>query len=130
VSQCALSSSNRSCATYESAYNQEVQRNYQLVQAYRSLSAQYGDAVDGLAALASKFQSLQKELDNMYVDVLAQDAVVQEYERQLATQNHLSKLRTYNKEKTRAQSDSSRTLLSSKKKGWICRMRCTSLVNF
>jgi hypothetical protein len=55
------------------------------VQAYQLLSAQYGDAVDGLAALASKSRSLQKELDNMHTDVLAQDAVVQEYERRLAT---------------------------------------------
>jgi hypothetical protein len=88
--QRTLTSMNGRCTAYQHAYNQEVQRNDQLVQAYRLLVAHHRDAVDELAVMASKHRTLQKELDGMYTEIFAQDAVIREYERQRTTQSQWS----------------------------------------
>jgi hypothetical protein len=88
--QRTLASMNGRCTAYEHAYNQEVQRNDQLVQAYRMLVAHHRDAIDELAVMASKHRTLQKELDGMYTEIFAQDAVIREYERQRTTQSQWS----------------------------------------
>jgi hypothetical protein len=88
--QRTLASLNGRCTAYQHAYNQEVQRNDQLVQAYRLLVAHHRDAIDELAVMASKHRTLQKELDSMYTDIFAQDAVIQEYERQRTIQSQWS----------------------------------------
>jgi hypothetical protein len=81
---------NGQCTAYQHAYNQEVQRNDQLMQAYRLLVAHYRDAVDELTVIASKHRTLQKELDGMYTEIFAQDAVIREYERQRTIQSQWS----------------------------------------
>jgi hypothetical protein len=88
--QRTLASMNGRCTAYQHAYNQEVQRNDQLVQAYRLLVAHHRDAIDELAVMASKHRTLQKELDSMYTDIFARDAVIQEYERQRTIQSQWS----------------------------------------
>jgi hypothetical protein len=88
--QYTLASLNGRCTAYQHAYNQEVQRNDQLVQAYQLLVAHHKDAIDELAVMAGKNRTLQKEADGIYTEILAQDAVIREYERQRTIQSQWS----------------------------------------
>jgi Mg2+ and Co2+ transporter CorA len=84
--RCLLTTWNARCATYEHAYSYEVARNHNIVEAYRLLTDKYERVIDDLAVHASKCRSLQKELDAMHTEALAQDAVIEGYARRLATQ--------------------------------------------
>jgi hypothetical protein len=88
--QRTLASLNGRCTAYQHAYNQEVQRNDQLVQAYQLLVAHHRDAIDELAVTAGKHRTLQKEQDGMCTEIFAQDAVIREYERQRTIQSQWS----------------------------------------
>jgi hypothetical protein len=92
--KCDPSSLAVQCAAYVNAYyqeltqayQQEVQRNAQYVQAYGLLFAQHERLAHDFAALANQHRSLQKELTEMQTEALAHSAVVQGYEQRLASQ--------------------------------------------
>jgi chromosome segregation ATPase len=84
--RCLLKSWNERCSNYEVAYNYEVERNNQMVEAYRLLSRQHQQVAGDLTVYASKYRSLQKEVDIMQTDIFAQDAVIESYAQRLATQ--------------------------------------------
>jgi hypothetical protein len=84
--RCLLTSWNERCANYEYAYKHEVERNDQVIKAYRLLVDQHTRVLDDLAVQASKYRSLQKELEVMQTEVFAQDAVIEGYARRFAAQ--------------------------------------------
>jgi roadblock/LC7 domain-containing protein len=92
--ECPVASLSERCEAYRLAYIQEVQRNSHLVQqnshlvqAYGALSGQHGIVLHELAALASQYCLLEKELFDAQADAVAYEAVVQEYKLALASQS-------------------------------------------
>jgi hypothetical protein len=81
-----LASWNERCIHYEYAYNREVQQSSQIVKAYWLLTYQYERVVDDLAVNASRCLSLQKDIEDMQTEILAHDAVMEDYAQQLAAQ--------------------------------------------
>ena len=67
-----------------------MQRNSQIVQAYRLLSARHGSVVHDLAVLASQYCSLQRELFEAQTDAVAYEAVVRDYTQFLASRDSLA----------------------------------------
>jgi hypothetical protein len=63
-----------------------VARNDNIIKAYQLLAGQHSRVVNDLAAQASKYRLLQKELETTQTDLLAQDAVVEGNAQRLATQ--------------------------------------------
>ena len=95
--ECPVASLSERCKAYRLAYIQEVQRNGHLVQqnshlaqAYGALSGQHGIVLHELAALASQYCLLEKELFDAQTNAVACEAVVQEYKLALASQSALA----------------------------------------
>ncbi|KAF2259117.1 hypothetical protein CC78DRAFT_592918 [Lojkania enalia] len=87
--RCMFTPLQRRCAAYEHAYHDEKQRNVQSFQAYQTVCVQHEKALNDLAEMANKHRSLQKDFDSAQTTILAQQSVVQECERRLATQTSL-----------------------------------------
>jgi chromosome segregation ATPase len=87
--RCKFTSLQRRCTAYEHAYHHEKQRNIQSSQAYQTVCAQYEKALNDLAEIANKYRSLQKDFDSAQTTILAQQSVVQECHRRLASQASL-----------------------------------------
>jgi hypothetical protein len=84
--RCLLASWNERCASYEHAYSVEVERNKQMVKAYQLLIHQHREALDDIGVHASKCWLLQRELEVMQTETLAQDAVIEGQMLRLASQ--------------------------------------------
>jgi hypothetical protein len=84
--RCLLASWNERCASYEHAYSVAVERNKQMVKAYQLLIHQHRKALDDIGVHASKCWSLQRELEVMQTETLAQDAVIEGQMLRLASQ--------------------------------------------
>jgi alpha-ketoglutarate-dependent taurine dioxygenase len=84
--RCLLASWNEHCASYEHAYSLEVERNKQTIRAYQLLVLQHREALDDIGVHASKCWSLQRELEVMQTETLAQDAAAEWYMLRLASQ--------------------------------------------
>lgn len=72
------------CAALKYAHDQTIRRNDHLVEAHRLLSVQYQQLAQDLSALASQHRSLQRDMTEMQTDAFAHEAVMWQYERQLA----------------------------------------------
>ena len=99
--ECPVASLSERCEAYRLAYIQEVQRNGHLVQqnshlaqAYGALSGQHGIVLHELAALASQYCLLEKELFDAQTDAVAYEAVVQDYKLALASQSAVAAEKT------------------------------------
>jgi predicted RNase H-like nuclease (RuvC/YqgF family) len=57
-----------------------------MVEAYRLLTSQHKQVTGDLTVYASKCRSLQREVEIMQTEILAQDAVIESYAQRLATQ--------------------------------------------
>jgi hypothetical protein len=84
--RCLLASWDERCVSYEHAYNAEVDHNKQIMRAYQLLALQHRKALDDIGVHASKCWSLQRELEVMQTETLAQDAAAEWYMLRLASQ--------------------------------------------
>jgi hypothetical protein len=72
------------CIAYKQAYCDERQRSVHGAQLYQALYQTHEGTLGELSHMAHKYRSLQREFEDAQTSVIAQDSVVQEYERLLA----------------------------------------------
>lgn len=89
--QGVLNATHRKSVQWEQAYRKEQQLKNDYLHAYHAVFSAHTETIRDLADLASRYRALEKDFESLQTTVLAQDAVVQEYERRMAQRDWVEK---------------------------------------